>query len=342
MAAFAGNRSGIRARVETVWDDDELVAVWPLMLVPSGGVRVLQGLGEPHTQYCNLLYDAGRVGDPAAQLLIDAVQAGPECDVAVLQAVPECSPLARVLPRRFRTGGTSDESSVLDLACFASAEDYSDRLSPGQRRGRKRRRKHLSRLGPLSFRVLWPGDPQFGPLVRDCAAMKRRWLAETGRISAGFRLDGFDDFLAGLAGDRATLTGACLSVLQAGDRVVAIEIGFIKDRHYYCYMGGFDWDIRSLSPGKVQMDETVRWLIENRIVSYDLLGNPADYKRSWSNRSVALHAYTVPFTWKGHVYAGAWLSLLRPAAKRLYEAAPMGLRRLVTGLQSFGLLLLHV
>src|SRR5690606_22574853 len=126
----------------------------------------------------------------------------------------------------------------------------------------------LARLGELQFSMVWPGDPSFPVLVRACAAMKRQWLMETGRYSTGFGMKGYDDFLAGLSGDSETLSGACLSVLEADDRVVALELGFIKNHHYYAYLGGFDWALRDLSPGKVQMDMTVRWLVDHGIIAY--------------------------------------------------------------------------
>jgi CelD/BcsL family acetyltransferase involved in cellulose biosynthesis len=342
VAAFADENSDITARIETVWNGDKLIAVWPMMTVSAAGLRVLQNLGEPHSQYCNFICDHERFGEDDARGLLARIEAGPACDVAVFHAVPEISPLSRLLNSRARVKGYVNSSSLLDLSGFVSSQAYAAQLGKLQKRNRNRRRNRMERIGPLDFTVIWPCDPRFADLVRRCAAMKRRWLIETARYSSGFSVTGYDAFLAGLAGDADALDGACLSVLRAGDRVVALELGFLKDRHYYSYLGGFDWDLRDLSPGKVQMDFTVGWLIDNGVAAYDLLGNPAEYKRTWSNRVIPLQAYTMPFSWKGHVYAQAWLPLLRPAAKHIFNALPDALRRLVARGQSFGLFLLYV
>src|SRR5690606_5364917 len=122
------------------------------------------------------------------------------------------------------------------------------------RRNRNRRRSALSRHGALSFDVLFPGDPAFAGAIETCVRFKRAWLRETGRRGAGLAYDGFERFLARLSGDRDSLSGACLSVLRAGDRLVAGELGFLHHGHYHAYLGAFDWELRDASPGKTQMD----------------------------------------------------------------------------------------
>jgi len=52
----------------------------------------------------------------------------------------------------------------------------------------------------------------------------------------------------------------------------------------------------------------------------------ADYKLAWSNASVPVHDYGIVLTWGGYV-ALAWASILRPAAKALYEKLPLTVRR---------------
>ncbi len=210
-----------------------------------------------------------------------------------------------------------------------------------QRRRRNRRRNHLARLGQLSFEVVWPNQEGFAALLAQVLEMKRRWLRETGRYSTGFSVKGHGDFLATLAGDRERMEGACISVLRAGDRVVAVELGFIHKGSYAAYIGGFDWELRDHSPGKVQMEMTVCWLIENGITAYDLLANPTAYKKSWSNAAIRLACYATPLNWKGWLYLNGWLQLL-PAIKTAYTALPKRLHRMMLFGQSAGYLLLWV
>lgn len=339
MASFADTIGGPEFRIKTVWRGDRLIAIWPLMVQSTGGVRVLQGLGAPHSQYCNVLYDAAFLDEGTVSELISRIVREPDCDVALFQPVPRQSPLAAMMtapPMPIYDG----RSAVLDLSGYASAEAY--RLDGGKlkKRNRNRRRNHLARLGDLDFEMVWPEDPRFAGLVGECIAMKRIWLQETGRASSGFSFEGFERFLAGLAGDAASRSGAALSVLRTGEKVAAMELGFLKSEHYYAYLGSFDWSIRHLSPGKVQMEMTVCWLIENGVKSYDLMGGDGDYKQSWSNRDVALKGYSLPFSWKGWLYAEAWLNIARPLAKRIYWSVPEKMRRFATRFQALGLFII--
>ncbi|HEV7437576.1 MAG TPA: GNAT family N-acetyltransferase [Pseudorhizobium sp.] len=342
VAAFANETAALDFRIETVWRGDDLIAVWPLMVHTVAGIRVLQNLGAPHSQYCNLLCDDALLVEAITGRLLSGIETDPSCDVAVFHPVPQRSKLAQLLGARPTISGYNGNSALLDLTGFADAESYRTQGGKLKKRNRNRRRNHLSRLGELSFEVVWPSDPRFRNLVHQCAAMKRQWLNETGRTSSGFSTDGFEDFLSTLSGDRESFSGACLSVLRAGDTVVATELGFLRDGHYYAYIGSFEWKLRHLSPGKVQMEMTVCWLIENGATAYDLLGGEGEYKLSWSDRTIALRGYSLCFSWKGRFYANAWLPHLRPLVKRLYQSAPEGLRRVIASMQSFGIVMIGV
>ncbi|MCR6498959.1 GNAT family N-acetyltransferase [Shinella sp. CPCC 101442] len=323
-----------RPQVHTLWRDGRLIAVWPLML--SGGVlKRLEPLGWPHSQYANLLTDPA-YGGVTARLLTGL--AGH--DLMVLDGVPDGSALAGLLGETPPLASLANSAAMLDLSAFATPQAYAETLSKTQRRNRNRRRNALAREGELSFAVLFPGDAGFAEGVATCVAFKRQWLRETARRGTGLAFEGFDRFLASLSGDEAALSGACLSVLKAGDRLIAGEIGFLHHGHYHAYLGAFDWALREASPGKVQMDMTVCWLIERGVKTYDLLGNPADYKDSWSNSAVELQSYALPASLAGRAYAHLWTARLRPGLKRLYYGLPYRLRRLARVSQSFGLFLL--
>jgi CelD/BcsL family acetyltransferase involved in cellulose biosynthesis len=330
-----------RPFVITLWRGSILLAVWPRMVVEAAGISRLETLGGAHSQYCGLLLRRG-ARNALIERHLDSATRRSGCDVSVSRAVLEGTSLGQLLGESASVTGSDNAASILDLSHFRSSEDYTAQLGKLQKRNRNRRRNHLERLGTLRFDVVWPDSVEFGELVQQCTAMKRRWLQETGRFSVGFSMDGYEAFLAALEGDEAELSGACVSVLRAGERVVAIELGFIRERHYYAYIGGFDWELRDWSPGKVQMDMTVCWLIDQGITGYDLLINPADYKASWTSRTIAVMTKAQPLTWKGRIYTQAWLPSLRPALKRLHGRLPVLVDRLVGILRPAACMLLYV
>jgi CelD/BcsL family acetyltransferase involved in cellulose biosynthesis len=326
--------------VVTVWQGEALVALWPRMIVENLGLKRLETLGVPHTQYCGLLIRPAMRNDPEVAQCLNAAMRSSGCDVLLSRAILSGSALDLVVGEGQEQA--ANVASMLDLSRFSSVQDYTDQLGKRQKRNRNRRRNHLARLGELHFEVLWPADEQFAPLVEQCVAMKRRWLKETGKFSTGFSMGGVEAFLQSLDGDASKPDGACLSVLRVGGRVLAMELGFIQRGHYYAYLGGFDWNLRDLSPGKVQMEYTVAWLIEHHIQRYDLLINPAEYKASWTNTEIPIAQHVEALSWRGRFYATVWLRNFRPMLKRVHARLPATFERIRAWLQPAACLLLYV
>lgn len=330
VACIATTLPGVTPRIICVWKASRLIALVPAMVSRvAGGVRVLGPLGEPHTQYAGMLTDPSGFCPESVQLLKQFFCKPEGCDAVAFDLVPVHSPLVAIMPRKAQVSGYDNQSSSLDLAQFTDAEAFLQSQGHKRFRNRRKRRNRLERqAGELTFRVVWPGSDEFPALVHGCVDMKRRWLAETGRLSRGFAIEGYDRFLASLRGDEQGREGAVAFVLEAAGRPVAIEVSMIRNRHLYAYIGGFDWDLNKLSPGKVQMETTICWCIDNGIRAYDLLGNAAAYKDDWSNLTCELLAFNRAYTVRGWLYGSAWLNHVRPQLKTLFENLPAGVRQL--------------
>lgn len=342
VETFAGEGSGKGLFIQTAWRGEDMVAVWPLMIFKRTALRRVATLGDPYSQYSNVIFDPTQITEGELEGFINKALAGADVDVAAFDAVPARSALARQLGvHPWSVTGQDNESLVLNLTRWPSSQAYDASLGRDQRRGRERKRRSLARHGELSFEIVWPDNPEYESLVHRAIEMKREWLRVTGRLNVGM-MGGSEGFFSKLSGSEKDLSGAVMSVLRAGGQVVAIEIGFLQSRHYYSHIGAFDWDFADHSPGKIQVEMTIRWLIDNGIRSYDWLANATDTKRSWSNVSEPLKSFAVPFSWKGRLYAEAWLPNLKPGIKSAYYALPSSIRRLMTGAHSIAAMLFMI
>jgi CelD/BcsL family acetyltransferase involved in cellulose biosynthesis len=342
VETFVKEGDGKSIYIQTAWRGEDMVAVWPLTILNRAGLRHAITLGEPYSQYSTVICDLAQMSDTELEGFIKHALKMADVDVTAFDAVPARSALARHLGvHPGSVTGQDNESLILNLTPWSSAGVYLESLTRDQLRSRERRRKQLARQGQLSFDIIWPDDPRFEPLVHRAIEMKRDWLKGTGRISIGLMADA-EHFFSKLSGSEKHLSGAVVSVLRTGEKPVAVEIGFLQDRHYYGHVGSFDWQVAALSPGKVQIEMTIRWLIDHGVISYDFLANATDYKRSWSDQSEPLKSFAVPFSWKGRIYAEAWLPTIKPALKRAYYAMPGGVRRLMTGAQGLAAMLVFV
>jgi CelD/BcsL family acetyltransferase involved in cellulose biosynthesis len=245
---MTGPRPVAEPRVLVVRRAGRMVLLWPAMVAGGPlGTRVLQSLGAPHTQYAAALADPALADEEAVQLIVDGLRAREIADVADIQLVPAASLLARALSQIALPSPEANETALLRLDAYPTWEAYLASQPTSQRRKRRERSKRMARHGAIGFDVIWPSDPTHAGLVATAVAWKRRWLEETGRISQGVSMDGFDTFLTGLPGDAERREGAVAFRLTIDGVPVALELGMIEAGHYYAYLGSFDWEQRALS-----------------------------------------------------------------------------------------------
>jgi CelD/BcsL family acetyltransferase involved in cellulose biosynthesis len=310
-----------------LYEGNELVAVWPLMLERStAGIKVLRSLGEPHSQYANILTRDGKLSEAQALILRSALQAS-RADSIVLNLVPEGSPLKMVMPSEHETAELTNEAAYLDLTQYKKASDFIESASKSVKKNRRRGMGILGREGEVRLEVVQPGTPKYEEHIKTCLDLKAAWIGRTGRISFGLAFPDHARFLSCLRLAEGSDDGPKMFVLFAGKKPVAYEIGFLHRGHYYCYLGSFVWRYRDASPGKIQMEKTIEWLIENGAASYDLLANPADYKKNFSSATVPLTGYAWSLTLAGKAHSAIWTKTIRPIVKRLHGKLPADLRR---------------
>jgi CelD/BcsL family acetyltransferase involved in cellulose biosynthesis len=329
----------VTPHVLTLYRGDMLVAVLPLMVERKlGGVRILKSVGAPHTQYSNILTATGELRADETMLLAQALHCPAVADCMEFVYLPETSPLRSLMPEGSAAVELDNVAAQFDLTQFRSVGDYRNTLSKSQRRSRKKALALLSSAGAVSLEVLRPHDNGYAEAIAQCIAWKRNWLKLTGRIGLGLEFSGHDRFLANIISESHP-GGGMVFLLKAGGRPVALEVGFLQRGHYYSYLGGFDWRWRDASPGSMQIELSLEWMIENGIQCFDLLGTPFDYKSQWTNRVVPLSGHTINFSPKGAAYSALWTRMLRPAAKSAYGKLPTGLR---TGFAVLRKMKLHV
>ncbi len=326
-------------RICTVWRDETLVAVWPLMAFGGkGSVHRLMALTEPLGQYGNILVDPQFRRSGALSQAIDACWQNlcddDGADVITLDNVPATALPDAFCPAPQRIGSIHRQlktvctgaSAAFDLTGFASFEDYRSKLKSSTRRARNKRRNKLATLGKLTYVVRVAGEAGYTDLIRQGLTMKRRWLNETGRATRALNLPNVTEFLAALTNEPNGESGAIAAALMLDGKPVAVEIGFLWHRRCYSWLGSFEWDLRDYSPGKVQLEEAIGWCIGADVTDYDLLGDPTTYKSDWSNGTDRLYSWRAAPTLRGRAYLSVWNDRLLPAMKQALAATPPGLR----------------
>lgn len=319
--------SSARAATETnslpliaIHEKSDGVAALPLRTDTHLGVRRVMALTFPLAQYFDCAGVALEPCDLTALCRLLRRHFG--VDALIFRKVPEGGGLWRALVTHGATMSEPAEGPYIDLVRFATFDAYDASFSNKTRRARRQRRQKLEAgYGPLSLMVL-AGD-QGSRVLSTALDWKVRWLNAFGQASPVLDGAAWQEALCACARS----DNARLSALYAGDRLVAAELGFIARQHYVAYLGAFDPELSTMSPGQEQMMRTIAWAIKNGITRYDLLAPGDVYKRHWTREPTAINVadFTIALTGLGQSYAFA-RNTARPLAKRLFKAMPASLR----------------
>jgi CelD/BcsL family acetyltransferase involved in cellulose biosynthesis len=310
------------------------VAILPMMLSKVWGVvNLLRPLGEPHTQYANVLTTDGTLDDDTAQLLQQGLKQLPNIDTMIVQYVPAGSPLRTLFALNDEIHSLSNEASQYDLREFKTARAFDATLPSRRRQAKRRAIAALQADGDLKLDVIWPDNPAFAAAINQCLSWKMQWIMHTGRMNSGLGYDGHARFLSSIPGSPQN-GGAVIFALYAGARPVAYQIGFIHHGQYHLYTASFDWTLRRWSLGTVLIDMTISWLVSNGVNIFDLMGNPAPYKGNWNNQPLRLSSHCINLTLRGKLYATLWVKRLRPGLKTAFHKLPTAIRSKVLQLRS--------
>lgn len=310
-------RNGTRQPLITVVSNafGKPILIAPMMVTELPiGIRVLSMVSYPLSQYSEILADFSRLPNGNLEGFLKRIVVESKADVLLFKNTPTNSLLSKMLSRVGVREAGHQGALYLDLSGFDDWDAYTASLPQRTRKERRRRRNRLERQGVIEHLVHQGNSPAFAEQVEQAIFMKHEWLRQTGRHSAPLADDRTRDFLMKLPWNDHN-EGAVAHELRVDGKAAAIEIGMVQAGRYYSFLGAFDWELRHLSPGKVQIEAAQRWCKENGIEIFDFLGDYAEYKRNWTNARLELENISVPITLKGLIYSHAWLVGLRPALK---------------------------
>jgi CelD/BcsL family acetyltransferase involved in cellulose biosynthesis len=303
-----------------------LVLVWPLVKERSAGLTQLAWMGEPVSQYGDVLIEDGF--DTTA-LLRDAwrfIERELAPDVARLRKVRDDAVIAPFLAEQSALATQRLEAPYLDLASAKDFADYEQRYSPRSRRNRRRLARRFEERGAMSIERHREGDRARELAVR-AIALKREWLKDRGLVSPALADPRMVAFFADIAAAETRPVGCEISALSTDGEAAAIEIAVhCKDRTVM-HVIVFNLKYEKAGAGVLLLEETIAKSFDGTCAVFDLLAPADGYKLDWADATVGVTDWALPISGKGRLYAKFYLGLARPAVKRAIEALPMTLRR---------------
>ncbi|MEM1289068.1 MAG: GNAT family N-acetyltransferase [Pseudomonadota bacterium] len=309
-----------------------LMALAPWAEKRGGLVRLAEWIGEPLLQYGDILLHPSAEKGAVRRALSDAMGRWAIHGLH-LRNVRDDSRIRQVLDLDGGAVGQARQAAFCDMTQYADAEAYFQGFSRSSRKTRRLKRRRLEERGELTFEHL-PAGPEAQKIYKTALAWKKAWLEKQGLSSRAFQDDKALAMLEAMTADQASDNPIHVYALYLDQQPISVEISFADAGAVMAFMGMYDPDFEALSPGKIQMESSIRLGFDEGWKGYDLLAPMADYKASWTNTQVGLMDYLLASTVSGLVYKHAFLGVIRPSAKAALMALPTKLRSKILGQKS--------
>jgi len=269
-----------------VWRDRRLVCVWPLYTRRAGSLTIATHLGTgSHEEYAGPLIWQDEDAAAIADLVL--AQARGLSDVLEVYATDPTTPMAMALERArgFKYSNTI-LSPTISLAAHPDFDAWLATKSKSFREGLRYDRKRAAHLGKLEF-VSTPDGLDGAELTAWLFATKRAQLASRG-LSKSWVLEArgeafFSRLLSRPSPSDGPKAGAQGFALKLEGRIVAGCICLRSYRFLEFFVTAFDPEFSSVSPGKLLIEDCVRWASAHGL-NFDFRVSHEAYKLRWIDR----------------------------------------------------------
>jgi CelD/BcsL family acetyltransferase involved in cellulose biosynthesis len=323
-----GSRGGAVASlaVVTARRAGRLVMVWPLVRERVAGLCQLSWMGEPVSQYGDVLIEDR---PDAAALLREAwsfITAELTPDLVRLRKVRDDASVAPLLAECGALPTLRLEAPYLDLSSAKDFAAYEQRYSPRSRRNRGRLRRRFAERGAMAIEC-YQGGARAGDLATQAIALKRDWLTDRGIVSPALFDPRIEGFFADVAEAATHPAGCQVSALTSDGEAAAIEITVLCKERTVMHVIVFNLAYEKAGAGVLLLEESIARSFDKGCRAFDLLAPADGYKLDWADAVTGVGDWALPLSLKGWLYARVYLGFAREGIKRALAALPASVRR---------------
>lgn len=293
------HRENDRLLCATVWDDDQLIAVWPFISRQgSFGARIDPvGCGSEE-EYGDPLIACHVDHDLVCQELLGLLKSAG--DLMHVPLVDDDGPMKRALANFgvYRLP-IPTEASAVKKKRNEGFHKFQRGFPSRFRADLKQKRKQLAKLGPLQFELPDDGDT-YTSTVDWVIEERQDWLLRNGKTNEWFFEDATRHFFLVAATQRSDLGRVGLFRLTSGGRTIAAFLATIDRTRIEVFVTSVDPSYARFTPDMLLIEDTLRWGFE-RGLSVDLRVMPSQEKDSWTNASTRHVSYFLPLSITGAV-----------------------------------------
>jgi len=304
----------------------KLVMVWPLVSKRTGPITKLCWMGEPVSQYGDVLVEDGPDTMDLLRGAWNVIRTRTGASVVQLRKVRADSYVARLLEEVAACPIIRLVAPHLDLSEAETFAEYETRFSSKARKNRRSHRRRFEKLGTAALE-----HHRQGPIAKyfagEAIELKRRWLEARGLASPAIADKRTKAFFEDVCEAAIRPAGAQVLALTSDGTPAAIEISIVAKSHVAIHVIAYDAAFEKTSAGSLLMEDSIRRAYAERCRTFDLLAPGDLYKLQWADKSVEVCDWTKALTPGGLAYANIYLRGIRGYGKQVIAWMPIALRR---------------
>ncbi len=313
--------------------DGQLVMVWPLVERRSAGVRTIEWMGAPVSQYGDVILAQHRDQKRWFEAGLAFIKTQMKPDTLILNKVREDGQFARLSETSNFVRLATQQAPYLDLSHYENFEDFRAAYSKRTRKTRSRKRRRFMEKPAATAEIL-SECARAGEIALGTLAIKRQWFEGRNVVSRAFISTQFDAFMKRIVTAKNRSVHALVSAFSFDGQLVAGEIGFRHKSTYFSHVAAYDLNHARLSAGVLQFEDTIEHCIKCDIHTIDLLAPADPYKLEWATGTVRVDDVAIPLTAKGYVAtvlrSGCVQTFMRKSARLLPDLLRGRIAGLVT------------
>ncbi|MGE3915640.1 MAG: GNAT family N-acetyltransferase [Hyphomicrobiaceae bacterium] len=307
--------------------EGRLVLLMPLAIQRRAGLVELTWLGEPVSQYGDILALPEACGLATLQQAWRFACSRTGADLANLRRVRADAFAADLLGSLGAKVTATEEAPFLDVSRTASFAEWETRRAPKGLKNRRRQARRLAEIGAVAF-ASHSGTPEAAALAAHAVRLKRETLGAKGAISLALADERFEAFFSAAAAATERPPGVRVLAVTTDGRPAALKILIDGPEASFLHVAVFVPGLEKCAPGALLLEHAVAETIRTGRKTLDLLPPRHEYKMDFADGVVAVHDHALAVSTAGWLYTNGFLRLRR-SLKAVVEGLPLPVRRLL-------------
>ena len=276
--------------------------IFPMCIRTFHGIRILEWLGDAQSDYhAPLINSEENLSiDDFKDLWSHVLICIPMFDVLHFKKQP------RMIGYQKNPFVSGMQTKIVDLTHFAILPNswYAYEKEMGLKKimqDSRRLRRNLDKEGELRFEISSDKET-FSRFVNAMLEQKAVRLRDTRHSNLGYN-PSRAKFYRSFDKSIGTNGNTHCSALLLDDQVIATHWGFFHEGRFYYMMPAFEsrkW--AKYGPGRLLLEELIKWSIEQDLKIFDFTIGDEDYKKQWAGSSMHLYESLISKTFKGSLF----------------------------------------